>query len=60
MILNAKLIVFYGINLKMLYSDNNQHHKAHFHVYYNGYEASINIDGELLAGSLPVKQLKLV
>lgn len=51
---------FYGIILKMLYSDNDQHHKPPFHVYYNGYEASIGIDGELLAGSLPVKQLKLV
>ena len=51
---------FYGIILKMLYSDNDQHHKPHFHVYCNGYEASIGIDGELLAGSLPVKQLKLV
>ena len=29
-------------------------------MYYNGYKASIGIDGELLAGSLPVKQLKLV
>ena len=51
---------FYGIILKMLYSDNEQHHKPHFHVYYNGCEASVGIDGELLAGSLPVKQLKLV
>ena len=51
---------FYGIILKMIYSDNEQHLKPHFHVYYNGYEASIGIDGELLAGSLPVKQLKLV
>ena len=44
---------FYGIILKMIYSDNEQHHKPHFHVYYNGYEASIGIDGERLAGSLP-------
>ena len=28
--------------------------------YYAEYEAAIGIDGELLAGSLPVKQLKLV
>ena len=31
---------FYGIILKMIYSDNEQHHKPHFHVYYNGYEAT--------------------
>lgn len=55
-----ELCRFYGIILKMIYSDDDKHHKPHFHVYYNGYEASVGIDGELLAGSLPVKQLKLV
>ncbi|MDR0350487.1 MAG: DUF4160 domain-containing protein [Coriobacteriales bacterium] len=30
------------------------------HAFYNEHEASIGIDGELLAGSLPVRQLKLV
>ena len=51
---------FYNIVIKMIYDDNSQHHKPHFHVYYSEYEASVGIDGELLAGSLPVKQLKLV
>lgn len=51
---------FYGIIIKLLYRDNSQHHKPHVHVYYGEYEASIGVDGELLAGSLPVKQLKLV
>ena len=45
---------------KMLYSDDAQHHRPHFHVYYNEYEASVSVDGVLLAGSLPVKQLKLI
>jgi hypothetical protein len=51
---------FYNIVVKMLFSDNSQHHKPHVHVFYNEFEASIGIDGELLSGSLPVKQLKLV
>ena len=51
---------FYGIIIKMLFSDDVQHNKPHFHVYYNEYNASVGIDGELLSGSLPVKQLKLV
>ena len=51
---------FYNIVIKMLDNDDSQHHKPHFHVYYNEYEASVGIDGELLAGSLPLKQLKLV
>ena len=51
---------FYGIIVKMLYLDSGQHSKPHVHVYYGDFEASIGIDGELLAGSLPVKQLRLV
>lgn len=51
---------FYGIIIKMLYSDTVQHHKPHIHAYYQDYEASVGIDGELLAGSMPVKQLKLI
>ena len=51
---------FYNIIVRMLFSDNSQHHKPHIHVVYAEYEATIAIDGELLAGSLPVKQLRLV
>lgn len=51
---------FYNIIIRMLFSDNGQHNKPHIHVYYNEYEASIGLDGELLAGSIPVSQLKLV
>ena len=47
-----ELCRFYNIVIKMIFSDTDKHHKPHFHVYYN--------DGELIAGSLPVKQLKLV
>ena len=51
---------FLGIVVKMVFFDDEQHHKPHVHVYYGEYEASVGIDGELLAGSLPVKQMKLV
>lgn len=44
----------------MLFNDTVQHNKPHVHVYYGEYQASVGIDGELLAGSLPVKQLKMV
>ena len=55
-----ELCRFYNIVIKMIFSDTDKHHKPHFHVYYNEYEASVGVDGELIAGSLPVKQLKLV
>lgn len=55
-----ELCRFYNIVIKMIFNDSIQHHKPHVHIYFNEYEASIGIDGELLAGSVPVKQLKLV
>ena len=51
---------FFGIVIKMLFSDDDKHHKPHIHAYYGEYEASIGIDGELLAGNIPVKQLKII
>lgn len=51
---------FAGIIIKMLFNDTAQHNKPHVHVYYGEYQASVGIDGELLVGSLPVKQLKMV
>ena len=42
-----ELCRFYNIVIKMIYSDDAQHHRPHFHVYYNEYEASVGVDGEL-------------
>lgn len=39
---------FYGIIIKMLYNDNDKHHKPHVHVYYGEYEASMSLDGDVL------------
>lgn len=55
-----ELCRFYNIIIRMMYNDASSHHKPHFHVFYGEYEASIGIDGEILAGNLPVKQYKLV
>ena len=55
-----ELCRFAGMIIKMLYKDNAQHNKPHVHVFYGEYEASVGVDGELLAGALPVKQLKIV
>ena len=51
---------FEGIVIKLLYKDNVQHNKPHVHTYYGEYEAAIGVDGDLLAGSLPQKQFKMV
>ena len=51
---------FYGIVIKMLFSDEDKHHKPHVHVYYGEYEASVGLDGELLDGKLPIKQYRIL
>lgn len=51
---------FAGIIVYMLYKDVVQHNKPHVHVRYNEYEASVSLEGELLAGNLPQKQFKIV
>jgi hypothetical protein len=55
------LSMFYGIIIRMYLIDNHYHNLPHIHAKYSEYEASINIeDGEILAGKLPRKQLRLV
>lgn len=51
---------FEGMIIKLLFNDDEQHHKPHVHVIYGEYKASVGIDGELLAGSLPTKQYRMV
>ena len=53
--------MFYGIIIRLYLLDNQQHNTPHIHAKYAEFEASIGIeDGEILAGELPRKQLRLV
>jgi hypothetical protein len=51
---------FFDIIVRMQFSDIGQHHKPHIHIQGAEHNAVIALDGELLEGSLPVKQLKLI
>ncbi|MBR2209207.1 MAG: DUF4160 domain-containing protein [Synergistaceae bacterium] len=51
---------FFDIKITMAFNDDCKHHKPHFHAVYANCDALIGIDGELLEGKLPLKQLKLV
>lgn len=52
--------MFYGIIIRM-YCAPKEHAPAHFHAFYGEYKALIDINsGELIEGSLPKKQLRLV
>lgn len=53
--------LFYGIQIMMFFYDNAQHNTPHIHAEYQDSEASFSIlDGEILSGSFPRKQTRLV
>ncbi len=53
--------MFYGIIIRLYLIDNKQRNLPHSNARYAEFEASIGIgDGEILAGELPRKQLRLV
>ncbi len=52
--------MFFGILIKMNWRDNAKHHLPHFHAYYNEFEASFDLNGEIITGSFPAKQAAFV
>lgn len=53
--------MFYGVLIYMYFFDNKRHHTPHVHAEYAEHKAVLSIaDGEVLDGSLPKKQLKMV
>lgn len=52
--------MFYGIIIRMYFAPG-EHNPPHFHVYYNEFKASVDIQrGEIIHGNLPNRQKKLV
>jgi hypothetical protein len=54
-----RISFFHGITIAMFW-DEAHHRRPHFHAGYGGRQASIEIDGGVLARSLPRRQLRLV
>ena len=54
------LSMFFGIIIRMYWTDNDRHKAPHFHAYYGDDEAVFTLDGEILAGEFPRKQAALV
>lgn len=53
--------MFYGLIIRMLFMDTQQHNLPHLHVEYQGVEAVVSIpDGMILQGDLPSKKLRLL
>lgn len=55
-----ELCRFNGIIIYLRFNDIQHHNKPHIHAIYGDFEASIGIDGELLAGSMPQKQFNAI
>jgi hypothetical protein len=54
-----RISVFYGIAIYMYWNEGH-HARPHFHARYGGGAASIDFDGNPIAGSLPARALTLV
>jgi len=51
------ICMFYGIIIRMYYIDYNP---PHFHAFYGENVARFNFNGEIIEGTLPDKQIKLI
>ena len=52
---------FFGIVIRMFVETGGQHHRPHFHAYYQAQAAVFAIDTvECLGGELPIAQRRLV
>ena len=54
------LSMFYGIIVRMQSEKGGRHNKPHVHALYGDNEIIVGIDGDVLEGSFPKKQMKLL
>jgi len=49
--------MFFGILIRMF---NDEHNPPHFHAIYSGKKAMFNFEGDIIEGTLPQKQVRLI
>lgn len=54
------LSMFFGIIVRMQSEKGGKHNKPHIHAIYGEDEIVVALDGEVLEGSIPGKQLKML
>lgn len=54
------LSMFFGIIVRMQSEKGGKHNKPHIHALYGDDEIVVGLDGEILDGSFPSKQMKLL
>lgn len=50
--------MFLGIIIRMY--NTGEHNPPHFHAEYQGYKGVFNMEGELIEGEMPRRQIKLI
>ena len=50
--------MFFGIIIRMY--NTGEHNPPHFHAEYQGYHAVFNMEGEVIAGEMPGRQIKFI
>lgn len=51
---------FYGILIYIFKETDGKHHVPHFHAKYAEYKGAYNFEGDLIEGTLPKKQNRLI
>lgn len=51
---------FYGITIRMYFTDNEQHKLPHLHANYNEYRAIFDLEGNIIKGEFPNNKRKIV
>jgi hypothetical protein len=54
------LSMFFGIIVRMQSEKGGKHNKPHIHALYGDDEVVVSIEGEILEGNIPNKQMKLL
>ena len=59
--MSPTISMFYGIIVSMYWERGELHHTPHVHARYQEHEATFSLpEGEVLAGTLPPKQTKMM
>ncbi len=54
------LSVFYGIIITMYKEAGGKHNKPHLHAEYQGKDAAIDFNGNIIEGAIPGNKMKLI
>ena len=54
------LSMFYGIIISMYDEHDSKHHIPHIHAKYGEFSATLDLEGSIIAGEIPNKQLSLL